>query len=69
MQQRGGEEGQGEGQFEDGTAPPPAEMGDGGPDHMQTTEIDNERHMMEQGNAQEVVPQGGMGRRGEGEIP
>lgn len=69
MQQGGGEEGQGECQFENGAAPPPAEMGAGGPDHMQTTEIDNERNMMDQGNVQEVVPQGGIGRRGEGEIP
>lgn len=69
VQQGGSGGGQGGGQFENGTAPAREEMGDGGPDGMQTTETDDERIIMDQGKAQEVAPQGGIDRRGEREMP
>ena len=65
MQQGGSGGGRGEGksqgQFEDGAAPPPSDVGGNSPDEMQTTETDHERTMIDQG--QEVLPQGDRGRR------
>ena len=69
VQQGGSGGGQGDGHFEDGTAPPREETGDSGSDGMQTTETEDERVMMDQAKAQEVAPRDGIGRRGELEVP